>query len=81
MTSGAQIRAARALLNWTQRELAARAHVAAQTVRQFETGVSEPYVHTVEAIEACLENDGIELIQSDVGEGVLLCFRPAAKKG
>ena len=72
MASGAQIRAARALLNWTQQYLAERSAVAAQTIRLFETGAREPYLQTVEALEACLEQAGILFVETDTAAGVML---------
>jgi DNA-binding Xre family transcriptional regulator len=43
MLSSEQCRAARALLDWTQEELAERAGVSRSTVRGFENGQHEPH--------------------------------------
>ena len=53
-----QCRAGRALLNWSQEELAKRARVAKQTLADFERGARSPYPGTLAALEAA----GVELI-------------------
>jgi transcriptional regulator with XRE-family HTH domain len=58
----AQVRAARALLGWTQGELAARAGIGKQTVVRFEGGGHAPISSVVEAIRATLVAAGVEFI-------------------
>jgi transcriptional regulator with XRE-family HTH domain len=57
-----QCRAARALLNWSQAELAERASVAKQTLADFERGARSPYPRTLADIKKALEVEGIEFL-------------------
>lgn len=66
MTS-AQIRAARALLNWTVRDLADRAGVHRNTVTRSETDATGPG-HATAAIRAALEQAGVIFVDPN-GEG------------
>ena len=58
----AQSRAARALLGWSQGDLAKAAGLSLLTVRKFEKGRSDPYSRNLEAIRSALEGAGIEFI-------------------
>ncbi len=58
----AQCRAARALLSWSQAELAERAGVAKQTLADFERGARSPYPRTLADIKKVLEAEGIEFM-------------------
>jgi ribosome-binding protein aMBF1 (putative translation factor) len=62
--SGAQIRAARGLLNWSSQELAEQAHVGWSTVKRFEDSdeVPQSRAKTLEKILAVLEASGIEFL-------------------
>jgi len=75
MVTSAQIRAARALLNWTVRDLADKAGVHRNTVTRIETeatGVG----HAVASIRAALEAAGVEFItENGGGPGVRLRAR------
>ena len=66
-----EIRAARALLGWSQVELATAASVGVATVRRLETAGSEirGSVDTVWKIQRALENAGIEFIPAEAGRG------------
>lgn len=62
----AQVRAARAWLNWTQEELAARSGVAQKSIARYELERSVPYASTLvrlqetfEAVGAQFEFDGM----------------------
>jgi transcriptional regulator with XRE-family HTH domain len=66
----AQVRAARALLEWSQSDLAAAAKIALPTVKRFETGVRTPIPVVKEAIVRALEDAGIEFIPAKSGKGV-----------
>jgi transcriptional regulator with XRE-family HTH domain len=57
--SPAQVRAARAWLNWTKEELAKRAGVSLRTVSRFESNSVTPYPHTAAQLRAVLEGVGI----------------------
>jgi transcriptional regulator with XRE-family HTH domain len=72
MISGRQVRAARALLDWTQEQLADQSGVAAQTIRLFEAGTREPYRKTLEQLQTTLEGAGISFLRTSNGIGVLL---------
>lgn len=54
-----QVKAARALLSWTQSTLASEAGVATSTVADFERGERVPVANNAQAIVAALENQGI----------------------
>jgi transcriptional regulator with XRE-family HTH domain len=66
----AQVRAARALLEWTQTDLAAAAKIAVPTVKRFETGVRTPIPIVKAAIVSALEDAGVEFIPAKSGKGV-----------
>jgi DNA-binding XRE family transcriptional regulator len=60
-----QCRAARALLNWTQKELGEKARVSDMTIRQFELGTTNPMRATLDALQRALEKAGVEFIEDD----------------
>ena len=64
--SPAQCRAARALLDWTQGELANKVGVAVKTIRNFEGGLRTPHTLSRVSIKQALEKDGIEFLQTTV---------------
>lgn len=70
--AAAQCRAARALLDWTQEDLATRAGVAEGTVRGFESGRHNLHRATEAAIRVALEAAGVTLLAADAtgGSGV-----------
>ena len=77
ITSG-QIRAARALLRWTGKELAEASGVAFSTLMRLETGEGVPgaQAKTLDAIQKAFEEAGIEFIGTpEDGPGVR--WRPA----
>jgi len=59
---GRQLRAARALLGWSQQELARHANVAASTVADFERGQRVPISDNLEALRTALEKAGIAFL-------------------
>ena len=59
----AQVRAARALLDWTQPDLAAAADIALATLKRFEIGHSKPIKTVKTAIVRALEAEGIEFLK------------------
>lgn len=61
-----QCRAARALLEWTQPQLAEAAGVSASTLRDFEAGRRTPIANNLAAIRAALEAAGVEFIEDGV---------------
>ena len=64
MIVGAQIRAARALLNWSADDLAARIGITRQTIQRLEQhdGVPPSRSQTLDEIQRTLESAGIEFI-------------------
>ncbi len=72
----AQCRAARGLLNWTQRRLADEANVSRKTVADFETEFRRVRYRTRRDITTTLEGNGIEFSWKH-GDGVRLLARCA----
>ena len=68
-----QLRMARAALNWTVRDLAARAEINKNSVSRYESG-KEVIASTVHAIEAVLMKEGVVFFEDDIelGTGVRL---------
>ena len=73
MITGRQVRAARALLNWTQEMLAEKALVALTALKRLESErgllVQES---THDQVRRALETAGVLFIDSDRGRGVML---------
>jgi transcriptional regulator with XRE-family HTH domain len=63
----AQCRAARGLIEWSQRELAEHAGVGIVTIRQLEAGSHEPRRATLEVVRQALEAAGVEFIDENGG--------------
>jgi len=61
----AQCRAARALLNWSQPDLAERCDMNVQTISAFEKETGSPTKTTLQKITQILENAGVELLEND----------------
>ena len=80
MITTTQCRAARALLDWNQQELADRARVGIVTVRQLEGGKTQPRRSTLDVIQRALEAAGVEFIdENGGGPGVRLRKRQQKK--
>src|SRR4051812_30631353 len=80
LITGAQMRAARALVRWSAEDLARAASVGVMTVRRAEAvdGPTTMLVNNMQAIKRALEAAGVEFTNSDA-PGVR--FRPAAPQG
>ena len=65
--SPGQSRAARGLLDISQRDLAEAAGVSLTAVKDFESGARTPRPATLRAMQDALENAGIELIATNGG--------------
>ena len=73
MITARQIRAARALLGWSQQQLADRAIVSLNALARLEKGSVDSRVSTVNAVQKPLLKAGIEFLAADQkGEGVRL---------
>jgi len=76
MITGAQVRAAKALIGWSGNDLAQKAGVGLSTIRRIEgcDGVLEAAsIKTLQAIQKALELGGVEFIGSpEEGPGVRL---------
>ena len=65
MITGAQIRAAKAMLNWSGNELAKKAGVSLSSIRRVEAADDVPNnvsVNTIMNIQKALEQAGVEFI-------------------
>ncbi len=66
-------RAARGLLDWTQRRLADAARVGLSTVKSYEAGSTSPVANNLLALQAALEAAGVVFIpENGGGPGVRL---------
>ena len=79
MVTPRQIRAARALLGWSQQELADRSIVSLNAVTRLERSEVDPRMSTVTALERALRKAGVEFLAEGAnwGEGVRLA-KPSA---
>lgn len=69
MLISAQLRAARALVGWSRGRLAEESGVIANTIRNFENGVSDPKQSTLLAWRRALSKAGVEFIDGDEHRG------------
>ena len=74
MVTPAQLRAARALVDWSREELAEKSGVSSETVKRFEFRGSNPKLTTVLAWRRTLQRAGVEFVDDDgvKGPGVRL---------
>jgi predicted transcriptional regulator len=73
MITSRQIRAARALLGWSQQQLADKAIVSVNALARLERGEVDPRMSTIAAVHKALTDAGVEFLSADVkGEGVRL---------
>lgn len=63
--TAAQVRAARGLIAWSQRELADAASVGLSTIADFERGKRTPIDNNLSAIERALEEAGVTFTNGD----------------
>lgn len=64
MITSSQIKAARALVDWTARDLAAKAEIGFSTLIRLESssGVPAGNIKTIDAVKKALEAAGVEFI-------------------
>ena len=72
MVTSRQVRAARALLGWTQDLLADKALVALTALKRLESDRLSARDATREAVRKALEAAGVVFLSSGRGEGVML---------
>ena len=75
MITGAQVRAAKALIRWSGSDLAEKANVGLSSIRRIEAfeGVPESSVKVLNAIQKALEAAGVEFLGTpEDGPGVRL---------
>jgi transcriptional regulator with XRE-family HTH domain len=65
MLTPAQSRAARGLLDWSQRELRRRSSLSESTIRDFEKGRRIPSPSNLAAMRLALEEAGVEFTNGD----------------
>ena len=76
MMTPAQCRAARALVDWSQQDLAEAAKVGNATIRNFEAGRSAPQHSTLQVLCSALESAGVIFVAEN-GEGPGVRLRKA----
>ena len=80
MITARQSRAARALLGWTQQELADKALVSLTALKRLESEKDlRVYETTEDQVRRVFEDAGITFLHSDKGEGVLIDVTKAKK--
>lgn len=73
MITPRQIRAARALLGWSQQQLADKAIVSLNAMTRLERGEVDSRLSTLTAVQKALIDAGVEFLSADTkGEGVRL---------
>jgi transcriptional regulator with XRE-family HTH domain len=80
MITPAQLRAARALLDWTRDDLAGKSGVAAVTSIGFEHGRTDPKISTLYKWRHALEAAGVRFIDADDQDGPGVRLRGAKGK-
>ncbi|MGH1417297.1 MAG: helix-turn-helix domain-containing protein [Hyphomicrobiaceae bacterium] len=69
-----QLRAARALLNWSQDDLANEASVAVMMIKNFERSLSDPRKSSMNKLKVTLERAGICFIDETDANGAGVCW-------
>jgi DNA-binding transcriptional regulator YiaG len=75
-----QCRAARAMLNWSQPDLAKAANVGQSTITRFECNARTPRASNLAAIQAALEAAGVVFTPGTATTSPGLCLRDPEKK-
>ncbi|MBN9469978.1 MAG: helix-turn-helix transcriptional regulator [Bosea sp.] len=69
MITPAQMRAGRALLGWSQQQLAAAAKIGLASVNNYERGASDPRLSTLREARDAMAKAGVIFIEPAGGEG------------
>jgi transcriptional regulator with XRE-family HTH domain len=79
MVEAAQVRAARALIEWSQAKLAETAGVPVSTIDKFETGAPDRFANEAAAdkMRTALEAAGVVFLPKDDGGGIGVRLREA----
>ena len=79
MIDAGQMRAARALINWSQAELSAKSGVSLPTIKRMETtGTGKSAGDTIQKVERALEAGGIMFIAENGGGAGVRLAKPKA---
>jgi predicted transcriptional regulator len=82
MITRAQIRAARALIGWTQTDLAQASGISQVAIKNLERGATDPRASTLTSIQDALDQAGVMFLEPgdirDGGVGVRLKRQPLA---
>lgn len=72
MLSNKQLRAARGMLGWSQKDLANASEVSLLTIQKYEAGLTDSRYRTILKMREALQEAGILFIEKDdiAGEGV-----------
>ncbi|MCP5083913.1 MAG: helix-turn-helix transcriptional regulator [Alphaproteobacteria bacterium] len=74
MFSPNQSKAARALLSWSQTDLADAAGLGLSTIKDYESGRRKPHNRNLSKIDSAFSERGIEFLSAQDGsQGVRLC--------
>src|SRR5689334_5577785 len=76
-----QVRAARALLAWSQEDLARAVHIGASTLADFERGHRTPIANNAEAMRIALETAGISFLPGGAVVGPVPAVRRPDQSG
>lgn len=82
MITSEQLRAARALLQWDQKTLAAKSRVSVATIKRLEplAGILKANQVTIEALKRALEAGGVDFIPENGGGPGVRLARPLESK-
>jgi transcriptional regulator with XRE-family HTH domain len=63
MITGAQIRAARALIGWKQSDLAEKSGVSEISIKNIERGATDPRASTLQSIQGAFDRAGVAFLE------------------
>ena len=81
MLTPAQLRAARSLVDWSREDLAKASGVAHNTIKDFESGKSDPKQSTLLKWKRVLEATGVVCIDEDDHHGAGVRWKKGWPKG